>query len=173
MSSCNNQHNNLDLGGDHTFVASSTLESMSTNLKSSGLVNSPTLIVLQSRFANLASGAARCGGLSISSCTATEDTEDVLVALGLGGYRMSLKLCLCWAALLGFWRLSEGWLRRGDRDMSVVGLGELICDICELGDDPKESRFEAAISCGCGGVQVVNMRFRSRDNPLSKCRETR
>lgn len=127
-------------------MASSTLESISINLKSSGLVSSPTRIVLQSLFANLASGAACWGGLSISSCTATEETEDVRVALGLGGYRMSLKLCLCCAALLGFERVSAGWLRRGDRDMSAFGLGELICDICEVGDDPEDSRFGAAIS---------------------------
>lgn len=91
-----------------TFVASSTLESMSINLRSPGLVSSPTRIVLQSLFANLASGAACCGGLSISSCTATEETDAVLVARGLDGYRASLKLCLCCAALLGFWRVSDG-----------------------------------------------------------------
>lgn len=29
--------------------------------------------------------------------------------------------------------------------MSVFGLGELICDICEFGDDPEDSRFGAVI----------------------------
>lgn len=141
-------------------MASSTLESTSINFKSSGLVNSPTRIVLQSLFVNLASGAARCGGLSINSCTATEETDDCLVALGLGGYRRSLKLCLCCAALLGFCRLKAGWLRRGDREASVLDLVELIWGNCELGDDPNDSRFGAAILNDRNDVRPFDVELR-------------
>lgn len=117
-----------------TLVASSTLASTSINLRSSGLVNSPKRIVLQSRFANLASAGVRCGGLSINSCTAIEDIEGCLVLLGLGGYRASLKLCLCCAALLGLDICRLDKPSRGERDASILDLEDPSWGACVVGE---------------------------------------
>lgn len=41
--------------------------------------------------------------------------------------------------------------------MSEFGLGELICDICEFGDDPEDSRFGAVILYDFEGIQPLDI----------------